>query len=364
MFLSLTLLLVTVVFLCAVILFTDVIPGIVEKKLGAPGPDLPFSREIYLGLQLIRKLEALDQSVYSNTAPSTFIVKRGISANSVALALHNDGFIENAEDILLYWEYKGLDRFIREGVYLIEPHFTTREIADRLAGGKVGYETFAFLAGWRKEEVDTLLVSAGLISKPLDLRLSDCREEFSGMPYGVEGYLHPGSYQIPDEIQEKEIYCMFVNEFFSSLPENYPDLILDHGLNLHQTITLASIVQREMISPGEGPRIAGVFYNRLKRAMPLQSDPTVQYAVATENNGPPWWDIDISVEDLKIDSPYNTYQVDSFPPAPICNPGSNALMSVFFPESHNYLYFRSACDDSGKHTFSETYDDHLAAACQ
>jgi UPF0755 protein len=123
------------------------------------------------------------------------------------------------------------------------------------------------------------------------------------------------------------------------------------------------MIETEVVDKTEAARVAGVFYNRLTAGMPLQSDPTVQYAAASARGGPNWWNVDISKDDLLIKSPFNTYLVTGLPPSPICNPGLVALRAVAEPETHAFFYFRAACDHSGKHIFSKTYEEHLAASC-
>ena len=126
---------------------------------------------------------------------------------------------------------------------------------------------------------------------------------------------------------------------------------------------LASIVQREVINAEEAPIVASIFINRLNASMPLQSDPTVQYAIALDLEDLNWWKSPLESTDLQIDSPYNTYIIDGLPPSPICNPDINSLLAIAFPKRTNFLYFRASCDESGTHIFSETYQQHVDAAC-
>lgn len=363
--LSITIFLVTIFFIISIVIFFYYIPLSVKTSYADPGEDVAFPRYILISAKLFFRSRLHQEALTINSQVETFIAKSGITAAEIAFDLENEGFISDAEDIMLYWEYKGLDRFVRDGVYLIEPNLTIQQLGDRLTNGETGYTTFAFLAGWRKEEVDVLLSQSGLVESAtdLDLSLDFCRTEISDGNIGIEGFLYPGSYQIPDSTTGEAVYCLFIDAFFSSLPEDYLTMIAGQGLDLYEAVTLASIVEKEMVDKSEAARIAGVFLNRLSVGMPLQSDPTVQYAVASKSGGPDWWNIKITREDLQIDSPYNTYQIDGLPPSPICNPGMTALMAIANPEVHDYFYFRAACDNSGRHVFSETYEQHLAAGC-
>jgi UPF0755 protein len=358
------LILITLVFAAAVFVFTLLIPSKVEAQLGPPDNTLSLAQRIYLSAQLYSRMDALEKISAFPEKAETFTVYRGQSATEVAIHLEEMGFIHNADDLLHYWQYKGLDRFVRDGVYLIIPGNTTRMISEQLATGETGYKTFAFLAGWRKEEIDTLLMQAGMIANPSHRTIGECDPLFDAAEQSIEGFLSPGSYQIPVDMPEEEIYCIFVKRFFDLLPDQFADDAAKNGLTPYEAVILASIVQKELVDESEAARIAGVFYNRLAAGMPLQSDPTVQYAVANSRGGPVWWDIKITTDDLQIDSPYNTYRVNGLPPTPICNPGMTALLSVVEPENHDFLFFRATCDGSGRHIFSRTYEEHLAAACQ
>ena len=130
-------------------------------------------------------------------------------------------------------------------------------------------------------------------------------------------------------------------------------------LSVHQAVTLASIVEREAQVPDERPLIAAVFHNRLRAGMPLQADPTVQYALAADpasvaKHG--WWKRDLTVDDLTIKSPYSTYANPGLPPGPIASPGLAALRAVAHPAPVKHLYFVAKGD--GSHAFADTLDEH------
>jgi UPF0755 protein len=135
------------------------------------------------------------------------------------------------------------------------------------------------------------------------------------------------------------------------------------GLSLYQAVTLASIVQREAVVEDEMPLIASVFLNRLADGIKLDSDPTVQYALGYISRQKSWWKNPLTLDDLQVDSPYNTYRNPGLPPGPIANPSLNALLAVAFPAQTPYYYFRAACDGSGRHAFAKTFAEHQANAC-
>ncbi len=135
------------------------------------------------------------------------------------------------------------------------------------------------------------------------------------------------------------------------------------GLSLYQAVTLASIIQREAVIEDEMPMIASVFYNRLNSGMSLDTDPTIQYALGYDLIDRTWWKNPLSLDDLKVNSSYNTYLNPGLPPGPISNPGLSALKAVAFPAQTGYFYFRMACDNSGRHNFAVTFEQHKQNAC-
>jgi len=176
--------------------------------------------------------------------------------------------------------------------------------------------TFSFLAGWRWEEIANLLPDSGL-----DINTNDFGHavQTSTIPfqnsegneiYGGEGYLSPGDYLISRSATADEIIQLFFGKFMEGLPEKFEEKALDQKLTPHEAVILASIVQKEIILSDEAKLIASVFLNRLQGDMPLQSDPTVQYALGYYEAEETWWKTQLSADDLKIKSPFNTYLVN------------------------------------------------------
>jgi len=156
-----------------------------------------------------------------------------------------------------------------------------------------------------------------------------------------------------------DVVAMMVAEFERQFGETMRAAAQRQGLSVHEVVTLASIVEREAVVPAERPRIARVFLNRVQRGMPLQADPTVQFAVASEDPQAAtygYWKQNLSALDLGIPSPYNTYYVTGLPPGPICNPGRDSLAAVVFPEENDFLYFVARPD--GSHVFARTLAEH------
>jgi UPF0755 protein len=161
----------------------------------------------------------------------------------------------------------------------------------------------------------------------------------------------------------EEILPQILMNFEAQVTSDMKDGFAAQGLDICQAITLASIIEREAMLVEEMPQIASVFYNRLNSGSVLASDPTVQYALGFNDDQGTWWTNPLSLDDLQVNSPYNTYLYNGLPPAAISNPGLSALEAVAFPAQTPYYYFRAACDGSGRHLFAETYNEHVANEC-
>ncbi len=177
----------------------------------------------------------------------------------------------------------------------------------------------------------------------------------------LEGYIFPATYSFDRNVTANQVVLMMVQALSDRFTPELRQEARNEGLDLHQVLTLASIVQREDVLPEEMPVIASVYLNRLAIDMPLQADPTVQYALTARPGDVQeygWWKKSLSLDDLKYDSSYNTYVKNGLPPGPIANPGMAAIMAVIHPAKTNYLYFVARND--GSHAFAETFEEHEA----
>lgn len=367
--LAFTILLAVLIFSTCVYFLIIWLPSSTANLFGEPDPGLDTSQRILLSARLLINRKNLTTHLEFGDHPITFSINTGESASMVAEKLETMGIISDADPLVDYWLYKGLDRLIQSGVYLIQPDTTLLSIAINLVNNYPEEINFAFLAGWRIEEIENLLRTTGIF--PYDVGFQEVEKASIGNCFppelrtlsSVEGFLFPGAYQLPKNLLPEEILCSFSEKFFESIPPNYEELVNEQGLTFYEAVILASIIQREVINAEEAPIIAGIFINRLNAHMPLQSDPTVQYAIASDMDHINWWKSPLETDDLQIDSPYNTYINKGFPPSPICNPDINSLLAIASPKRTNYLYFRSSCDQSSTHIFSETYQQHVEAAC-
>jgi UPF0755 protein len=183
-------------------------------------------------------------------------------------------------------------------------------------------------------------------------------------PEGVtslEGFLFPDTYEFPSDATARDVIARMLDTFGQRFTPELREQARAQGLTVYQAVTLASIVEREAVLPEERPIIASVFLNRLRAGMHLNADPTVQYALGYQGEGHGWWKRPLLLEDLEVDSPYNTYRHVGLPPGPICNPGLAALEAVVNPADTRYLYFvANDVAGDGSHVFAETLEEHNA----
>ena len=291
-------------------------------------------------------------------------VKQGESAETIGSALQQQGIIRSKRLFEIVVGLRGVQNSLEAGDYEFDPGTPVVEVVDRIAHGKTASTDVVIPEGKRVDEVGDILQSAGIVSKQAFLAAlvkSQYNEPFLAQisADSLEGFVFPATYEFHHGATAHEV----VDAMLMGFQTNIADKVQLEGqaLTLEQVVTLASIVEREAETPSERPIIASVFLNRLKAGIPLQADPTVQYAVASADPASvqqnTYWKKDLTVDDLKIDSPYNTYLNGGLPPGPIANPGLASIEAVVRPATTDYLYFFAKGD--GTHVFAETLEQHL-----
>jgi peptidoglycan lytic transglycosylase G len=346
------------------------VPALATQTFGPASEKLSFSQQLYLSLQLLRNKDQILSPANPNGSDLTFRVALGESPVTIAQQLQAVGLVRDAAVFRNYLVYAGLDTTLQAGEYSLSARMSPYQIAHALQDATPAQVKFNILAGWRAEEVAAALPTSGLNITPQDfLEALNTRPEGVGYPEGLpsqatlEGFLFPDSYELKRDLTANQVVSVFIQDFDSHVDNDLQQGFERQGLDEFQAVTLASIVQREAIVEDEMPMIASVFLNRLSAGLKLDSDPTVQYALGYNQTEKSWWTNPLSLDDLQISSPYNTYQVQGLPPGPIANPGLNALRAVAFPAQTPYYYFRAACDHSGRHVFSETFAEHASKTC-
>jgi UPF0755 protein len=360
------LLLLFFVFVCfvGIILY---IPSRAAQVYGPPGNTLSLSQRLQYSMLLLWYDQLLTRPRDMNGTEQTFTINQGESANSVASHLEEIGLIRNAEAFRAYLIYSGLDTSIQAGDYKLSAAMSTIEIARKLQDATPEDVTFVILPGWRMEEIAASLPTSGLSISPDDFlaaaRSANSNYDFLAGANTTEGFLYPDSYIVPRGVTADVLVNGFLRNFTLHLTPEFKQAFEKQGLTVYQAITLASVVERESMKYEEQPLIASVYLNRLRQGMKLDADPTVQYALGYSVLQNSWWTSPLTLIDLQVNSPFNTYLNVGLPPSPIASPGSDALQAVAFPAESNYLYFRAKCDGSGYHEFSETFDQQLANGC-
>ncbi len=287
-----------------------------------------------------------------------FRLERGWGARETAEALADSGLVRSVPYLLWRARETGLASSFQAGSYLLSTSMPPDTILAVISSGRVIPVPTSWVTipeGLTLEETRDLLCSSlGLGQEELDSLLHD--EGFAaslGIP-GFEGYLHPETYEFADTLGAAEVVSRMVGTGLERWEPGWDTLVRASGLEPHEAVILASIVEREARLPDERPVIAGVFLSRLRRGMRLESCATVQYALGEVRET-------LTYADLRIESPWNTYLHEGLPPAPICSPGLSAIEAVVSPDtSTGYLYFVSRDDGTGGHLFASTLAGHNA----
>lgn len=282
-----------------------------------------------------------------------FVVENGDAFGKINQRLFTQGLISNKRLFHYLGKYKNVLTKFRAGSYTIPRGSNMSQVLDTLVYGQPNLTSITIPEGKNMYEVAKLFDAAGITSELAFLEAvqhPDIISQLQISASSLEGYLYPETYrfapQTPAKIVVKTMIDLF-NKRTEKLDFNHP------FLNKHQVIILASVVEKETGAKIERPAIAGVFTNRLKKRMRLESDPTTIYGIWKRYTG------NIRKSDLLEVTPYNTYKIPALPQGPISNPSLEAIEAVLQPAAHDYIFFVSKND--GTHVFTKTYQDHLRA---
>jgi len=343
------------------------IPSQATRIYGPPSARLSLIQRIQYSAQLLWYDGLLTSPLSTFAEEQPFPVSIGESANSVAVHLQAAGLIRDAEAFRAYMIYAGLDTSIQAGSYQLSAMMSAIDIAHKLQDATSTEVKFVILPGWRMEEIAALLPTSGLPVAADEfsaaVRTPSSAYDFLAGANSMEGFLFPDSYVLSRTNSAENIVAEFVRNFALHLSAEMRNGFEKQGLTVYQAVTLASIVEREAVRDEEKPIIASVYLNRLRIGMKLDADPTVQYALGYDSTQQTWWTNPLSLDDLKFDSPYNSYLFTDLPPTPISNPGLKSLQAMASPAETTYYFFRAKCDGSGYHLFVETFEEQVANGC-
>ncbi len=284
------------------------------------------------------------------------VIPRGAGIETIAGILKANGLVENPQWFVLAARVLGYDRHLKAGRFTLPVGASIYKLLQTLAHGMSSRDMVTVPEGLRAEEIASLLFAQAKIDpiRFMQLSVDSAFVASLGIPASrAEGYLYPSTYPFYPLLTPEEVIRQMANQALRTYEEEMALPGARTDLPMHQLVTLASIVEAETGSPTERPVIAAVFYNRLRRGMMLQSDPTVSYALGIHRDR-------VYYKDLEVKSPYNTYRSYGIPPGPICNPGRSAFHAVLFPAPDTTTFSFVARGD-GTHIFSKTWEEHVRA---
>lgn len=282
----------------------------------------------------------------------------GTSTSEIFRRLASEGVVRSAWFAEAYYRLARSATPLQAGEYRFARPTPLSQVIDRMNRGDVVRHIIVVPEGLTAEETFELFWTRG-ISRPQAFRNALKNPQLiasiaRGAP-DLEGFLFPDTYEVTRSTSARQIVETMLANFRRYFTPELRKRARELGLTLPETVALASIVQKETSLEREGPIIAGVYWNRLRRGMRLQADPTVAYALKIDGK----WTGTLYRSDYGYESPYNTYLHEGLPPGPICNPGLAALKAAASPAKTDFLYF--VADRAGGHTFSRTFEEHRDA---
>ena len=303
------------------------------------------------------RYEITSTKIEAGLLPVRLVVPVGASADAIGRQLHAMGLVRHPLVFGLLARQRGLSSQLKAGEYALSGPLSVEGMLDAIARGDVVRRDLTIPEGKNLAEVAELVAAEGLSLKAfLDVaRDPGPIHDLDPAATTLEGYLFPDTYDVPQSPEAPRALVRHMLERFRAVIRPELGRIAEKGMTVREVVTLASIVELETARSGERPRIATVFLNRLEKGMPLQTDPSVIYALKQAGR----WDGNIRKKDLDIDSPYNTYRHTGLPPGPLGSPGKEAILAVLDPTPGKELYFVSRND--GTHEFNETLGGHNRA---
>jgi len=294
-----------------------------------------------------------------SSPPQIFQVKKGQGVFEIAKNLKKERLIKSEFSFLLYLVLKGKTKSLQAGYYLLSPSMTPFEIAQKLIEGDVIFEKITIVEGENKNEIAEYLEEKGILKKENFLekiKLKYWREKYEFLKdvkaEDLEGFLFPDTYFVKKGETEEEIISKFLDNFDKKVNEKLREEISEKGKSLYDILILASLLEKEVKTFEDKKLVSGILWKRLENEIPLQVDATITFITGKKT-------IKIPAEDLKIDSPYNTYKYKGLPPTPICNPGLESILAAISPQQSDYWYYLTTSE--GNTIFSRTLKEHNIA---
>lgn len=286
-----------------------------------------------------------------------FLIIRGEPLQKISRRLEEEGLIKSKLAFKLYVQFKGFQTDIKAGDYRLAPNLSLQQMVLTLLKGPVELWV-TYPEGLRREEIALKTIKGLEIGKQ---EQETFYREFLQATSGKEGYLFPDTYLFPRDITAEKVAKKLLSTLDEKVTDQMQEDLKKSGRTLPEALVLASVVERETNTDEERPIVAGILLKRMEIGMPLQADATLQFITGNnrcakkgvEECG--WWKPP-TIEDKKLNSPYNTYLNQGLPPFPIASPGISAIKAAVYPSDSDYLYYLHGKD--GKIRYGRTIDDH------
>lgn len=288
----------------------------------------------------------------------TIAFERGSNITAFSHSLHDSGFLEYPVVLQFWTRVQNIDTKLKAGEYEITPGDTLAILLEKMLRGEVKQYSITLVEGWNFKQMMQAINTHPQLKRNLSYSdPSDVMQQLGlttdNTPLHPEGQFLPDTYYIDNSTTDVELLIRAHQALQQSLTQAWESRQKDLPLkNQYEALILASIIEKESAVADERPTISGVFINRLRKRMKLQTDPTVIYGMGDAYDG------DIRYRDLRKDTPYNTYTRRGLPPTPIAMPGAAAIHAAVQPAQTEYLYFVASSDGSGRHLFSRTLAEH------
>jgi UPF0755 protein len=307
---------------------------------------LIFPLAIILLLLILSATWVLVPLDITNPIEKTLNIPYEYNSARIRYLLEDEGIIRSGNIMFqLLTRVMKIDEKLQSGEYQFSSSENLLQIIDKLVKGKVVLHKVTIPEGYQVKQIARLLDDNEIAEFEEIMQLVQEKNEFR------EGYLFPDTYVFPRNFGAANVLKKMYNNFQQVVYEKIdPEQDFPGGLNFHEIIILASIIEKEAQGDQDKPKIASVFYNRLEKGMRLQSCATIQYLLDKPQER-------LTQQDLEIESPFNTYLNSGLPPEAIGNPGLNSILAAVQPAEEEYMYF--VLGEEGEHIFSRTYQEHL-----
>jgi UPF0755 protein len=305
----------------------------------------------------------------ASATPIQVTISSGMRAQKVAELLEQNGLIRSAFLFSGWLKIQGEGSRFQAGVYELTPGMTRDQIVAKLNNGEIvaaATVRFTIPEGFTVQQIAARLAETAGVDKEKFLAAAKDPSQWTGsiwtktiptdkeLRFPLEGYLFPDTYEMKRGSTEADVINRMLSELdlkLDQLPEDWQSVLEERGLTVHELLTIASLIEREVVVDDERAIVSSVIQNRLKKKMPLQIDATIQYLLDKQKEH-------LLEPDLKVVSPYNTYLQAGLPPGPIASPSLKSIEAALYPEQTDYLYYVTKKDGSNTHLFAVTYKQH------